>query len=486
MTIINRAISEDCSEVYAALDAICESTAAKINGLSVSLSESAALSEAALVDFFRQIVAWLRDFARRIAVFVRKVLNVFRGRYETKIKRLEAQGVNPAVITGVHGVLDAAAGRNSTSYRMTSKQLLSTEGWKHPTNTSTFEIHPCAGAGIAAKAIKDYEQAYVKYFQATVENPRAGDFSASRALNRAFEEVMGATASQGGYTARELMGGVGREKWYLGKPLEASIASVWYTSAEKKLAIIESDLSELQRETPGETIAGMFERLQATLKSRGVRYANPQSAIDELRVAGNKVVEFHNTVIRSALLGYQNMAGFMVTCLKSVAEDDIEGSTRPASDTPVPALTYRETVEYLNEGLGNVIKNLATGNVEEEIEELAKEARDIHTPEQQRYVITKIVRLLEKLIILRHNPGGVQKFVHDSAAFFQRVFGDDNAGKEMDVRMGEAIRDLSNLRDQVLAKKWNDDKWNRGVQELKDKVTDLLDKAAEKSPGDEL
>ena len=149
-------------------------------------------------------------------------------------------------------------------------------------------------------------------------------------------------------------------------------------------------------------------------------------------------------------------------------------------------ITYRETVEYLNEGLGNVIKNLATGNVEEEIEELAKEARDIHTPEQQRYVITKIVRLLEKLIILRHNPGGVQKFVHDSAAFFQRVFGDGNAGKEMDVRMGEAIRDLSKLRDQVLAKKWNDDKWNRGVQELKDKVTDLLDKAANKSTGDEL
>ena len=485
MAIINRAISEDCSEVYAALDAICESTAAKINGLSVSLSESAALSEAALVDFFRQIVAWLRDFARRIAVFVRKVLNVFRGRYETKIKRLEAQGVNPAVITGVHGVLDAAASRNSTSYRMTCKQLLSTEGWKHPTNMSTFEIHPCAGAGIAAKAIKDYEQAYVKYFQATVENPLAVS-SASRTLSHAFEEVMGATASQGGYTAHELLGGVGREKWYLGKPLEASIASVWYTSAEKKLAIIESDLSELQRETPGETIAGMFERLQATLKSRGVRYANPQLAIDELRVAGNKVVEFHNTVIRSALLGYQNMAGFMVTCLKSVAEDDIEGSARPASDTPVPALTYRETVEYLNEGLGNVIKNLATGNVEEEIEELAKEARDIHTPEQQRYVITKIVRLLEKLIILRHNPGGVQKFVHDSAAFFQRVFGDGNAGKEMDVRMGEAIRDLSKLRDQVLAKKWNDDKWNRGVQELKDKVTDLLDKAANKSTGDEL
>ena len=52
---------------------------------------------------------------------------------------------------------------------------------------------------------------------------------------------------------------------------------------------------------------------------------------------------------------------------------------------------------------------------------------------------------------------------------------------------GEAIRDLSKLRDQVLAKKWNDDKWNRGVQELKDKVTDLLDKAANKSStGDEL
>lgn len=485
MTIMNRAVSEDCSEIYEALDAICESTSAKINSLTVSLNEASMLTEAGLVEFFRQIVAWLRDFARRVAVFVRKVLNVFRGRYESQIKRLEAHGVNPAVISGVHDVLDTAANRNSTSYRMTCKQLLSTEGWKHPTDLRTFEIHPCAGAGIAAKAIKDYEQAYVKFFQSTVDNPRGGDLVARRELDRAYEEVLGATQSQGGYSAREIQG-IGRDKWYLGKPLEASIASMWYISAAKKLEIIESDLADLQREAPGETIAGMFDRLQATFKSHGMRYSSPQAVVDQLRTTGNKVVEFHNTVIRSALQGYQNMAGFMVTCLKSVADEDIEDSARPASDTPVPALTYRETVEYLNEGLGNLVKNLATGNVEEEIEELTKEARDIHTPEQQRYVVTKIVRLMEKLVILRHNPDGVQNFIHNSAAFFQRVLGDGNAGKEMDVRMGEAIRDLAKLRDQVLAKKWNDDKWNRGVQELKDKVTDLLNKAAEKSPGDEL
>ena len=58
------------------------------------------------------------------------------------------------------------------------------------------------------------------------------------------------------------------------------------------------------------------------------------------------------------------------------------------------------SLKTLHEGLGAVLKNIATGNVEDEIEELEKEAKDIHTPEQQRYVLTKVIRLLENLIVL--------------------------------------------------------------------------------------
>lgn len=139
----------------------------------------------------------------------------------------------------------------------------------------------------------------------------------------------------------------------------------------------------------------------------------------------------------------------------------------------------------LNEGLGSLLKNLATGDIEEEIENLKKEAKDIHTPEQQRYVLTKIVRLLERLVILRHNPSKTQKYVNDSIAFFQKKLGDHNAGKELSVRTGEAIRDLSKLRDDVLAKKWNDEKYNDEVDKLKDKVKGILDKASNEEAEDD-
>jgi hypothetical protein len=135
----------------------------------------------------------------------------------------------------------------------------------------------------------------------------------------------------------------------------------------------------------------------------------------------------------------------------------------------------------LTEGLGSFMKNLATGDVEDEIEELTNEAKDIHTPEQQRYVITKIIRLLERLVILRHSPSKVQSYVHDSISFFQRAIGDKDAGKEMTVRIGENIRVLATLRDKVLSKKWNDDKWNEEVDNLKDKVKTIIDKASSTS-----
>ena len=135
---------------------------------------------------------------------------------------------------------------------------------------------------------------------------------------------------------------------------------------------------------------------------------------------------------------------------------------------------------FLTEGLGAFVRNLATGNVEEEIDELSKEVRDVHTPEQQRYVLTKIVRLLDRLVVLRHNPNALQRFVHDRASWFERMLGNKNTDKEMSVRVGEAIAHLAKLRDTLLARKWPDDEDNRRVQDMRKQVKDILDKAAQR------
>jgi hypothetical protein len=76
-----------------------------------------------------------------------------------------------------------------------------------------------------------------------------------------------------------------------------------------------------------------------------------------------------------------------------------------------------------------------------------------------------------------------QKF-HDSVSWFTRVIGRDDGAKELQTRIGEAIRDLAKLRDEVLAKKWNDEKYNEEVDNLKKKVADLLDAAASRKAED--
>lgn len=137
-----------------------------------------------------------------------------------------------------------------------------------------------------------------------------------------------------------------------------------------------------------------------------------------------------------------------------------------------------ESTIPLTEGLGSFLKNLATGDIEEEIDELEKEAADIHTPEQQRFVLTKIIRTLERLIILRHNPSAVQKFAHDHVAYFQKFLGGKDAGKELPVRTGEAITRLAKLRDKVLAKRWPDDAETERVEAYKKRIRDVLDSAS--------
>jgi hypothetical protein len=142
----------------------------------------------------------------------------------------------------------------------------------------------------------------------------------------------------------------------------------------------------------------------------------------------------------------------------------------------------------LSEGLISVLKNIATGNIEEEVEEIEKEARDIKTPEQQRIVLIKILRVMEKLVQLRHNPGWIAKTYHNGIAWFAKALGGSNASnniREISTRANEQIAKLARIRDQVLAKKWEDDDKNKKLEELKGKLKDILVKASTKSPYDE-
>jgi hypothetical protein len=139
----------------------------------------------------------------------------------------------------------------------------------------------------------------------------------------------------------------------------------------------------------------------------------------------------------------------------------------------------------LSEGLGSVLRNLATGDVEDEIKELAGEAKDIKTPEQQRIVLTKIMHLMEKLVQLRHNPGWMAKRYHDSVSWFSRHLGGGAGVKELSVRTSESIGKLARIRDAALAKRWDDDEKNQQLAAMKDRLKAILDKAATKNPLDE-
>lgn len=145
-------------------------------------------------------------------------------------------------------------------------------------------------------------------------------------------------------------------------------------------------------------------------------------------------------------------------------------------DDALPALREDASGAVLNEGLLSFVRDIATGDIEKEIDEIEGEVRDVHTPEQHRFVITKIVRLLERLIILRHAPGKVAAAVHDSAAWFQKKLGTD-PGKELKLRTGEAIAKLARIRDTLLSKKWADAEDNQKLEELKAKAREILQRA---------
>jgi Zn-dependent protease with chaperone function len=244
----------------------------------------------------------------------------------------------------------------------------------------------------------------------------------------------------------------------------------------------------LRKELDDTEIRGKL-REQVLKQIEYIEKVHDRMVASDLGTVNGQLYRFHVALTDYAegKIGAGELSSITWKTLKGDAtlKEDVDGADfRPLHELIESAAATHGVMEtdlVLTEGLGSLIKNLATEDVEDQIEELRGEARDIHTPEQQRYVLTKIIRLLERLIILRHNPGAVQKFVHDTAAFFQRMLGDKDAGKEMTLRIGEAIRDLAKLRDEVLRKQWKDEKWDAEVQKMKDRAAELVDSASKQT-----
>jgi hypothetical protein len=196
---------------------------------------------------------------------------------------------------------------------------------------------------------------------------------------------------------------------------------------------------------------------------------------------GNDLAPFNMALADYAdnVISFKELIDITIDTLKGNAKLESTEIEDPCLDAKIKYIC--ETVDMipsvLHEGLGSIIKDLVTGDIDKEIKELQSDVRDIHTPEQQRLVVTKIVNVLERLIQLRHSPGKIETFVHDSTAMLQRLFGNRDAGKELKLRTSEAISKLAHLRDQALAKKWDNSEYNEKVAQLRDRVQELMKKA---------
>ncbi len=144
----------------------------------------------------------------------------------------------------------------------------------------------------------------------------------------------------------------------------------------------------------------------------------------------------------------------------------------------------------LSEGLGSWVMELASGRIDTEIKELKEECRDVKTPEQQILVLTKIGKLLERAIKIRHGQRGFRKFVHDNTKRVASALGEKDAKgdplKELDVRLRESITQLAAMRDRLLALRLpGSEETIARVERAKDGVREALQKATGGAADDE-
>jgi len=455
----------------------------------------------AIVSGIRRFIDWIRQTLRAIweklgQLWERLGLTVTAR--VNRAQRAPAAGFDDAEVAAakhginLQGTMHAARGK-------TCREVCLSAGWVEKHGTSQ-EVYATPGAGRALQGVQALEQLYVEHAMKVAQEvvtsaetyglKKGGHADAE--LNEKVMRLLGAHESNGGYSANEV-GATGRyDRWYAGRVFELPMNAGNYKKCEELFDKVQHEMKELTSNKPGERVAALLSRFELQVIKSGIELTSEgkKRVMTMLRTSGNGVVHFHNGLARGMMESFRAVSAFLLRCLRSVAADPVDGRD-PGSVHEAPQLAHQEAADtwleeavclydptILTEGLGTMVKNLATGDIDKEVAELQKEAKDVHTPEQQRIVLMKLIRVLEKLVRLRHGGPALARYVHDSIGWFQKVMGTGNAPKELNTRLGEAIGKLAKVRDQLLSKNWGDDVAQRQADELRQRAEAILRNAA--------
>ena len=104
----------------------------------------------------------------------------------------------------------------------------------------------------------------------------------------------------------------------------------------------------------------------------------------------------------------------------------------------------------LQEGFfATFVKKLAGNTLEDEIQELRNDIKDIKTPEQRKLLLIRCVRLLRQAVIMRHNWSPARKYINGAIEKFTKMAKGDPI-KVINNNLRDAIGELTHLRDKIL------------------------------------
>lgn len=128
---------------------------------------------------------------------------------------------------------------------------------------------------------------------------------------------------------------------------------------------------------------------------------------------------------------------------------------------------------HLEEGFGSFVRSVLHDDIEEDIDELRKDIKDIKTPEERKLLLIRCLKLLRQALIMRHNWSPTKKYL---AGMVDKATGkDDSKGKKdpiatTNANLKKAITDLTLLRDKILKLDV------RGTADFEDRLKDEIRK----------
>jgi hypothetical protein len=200
---------------------------------------------AKIKNFFGVIIKWLKDHINTMLQYFKKAKDWVFSKFKKPIEVMEKEFVDISILGEVEDILDKEEKKKSTS-NVTCGELLRKSGWKHPTNNSKFVVFLNPGAGIALKAVEDFEKA-ILYFAGRLSSLHLERVSFNIAdierqvmkqvdnFNRELVDKLDSIANR--TKGPDGIGG-GTSKWYTGYDAEVGIESQSYIGASHKLDLM--------------------------------------------------------------------------------------------------------------------------------------------------------------------------------------------------------------------------------------------------------